>query len=95
MVRSQEETDVAQRTEKLRVTVSSKGQISLPVALRRSLGIRQGDQLALEPQDDGSIVLRREETDDIERLIGAWSDLLDEYGSVDQMIAELRRPAGE
>ncbi len=40
------------------VTVSSKGQISIPADLRRDLGIREGDQLlVLRRKDNSGLVL--------------------------------------
>jgi AbrB family looped-hinge helix DNA binding protein len=39
-----------------KVTLSEKGQICLPVALRRRYGLQKGDRLAVE-EADGAIVL--------------------------------------
>lgn len=41
----------------LRVTLSEKGQISIPAAIRREYGLKKGDKLLLE-QMNGAIVLR-------------------------------------
>ncbi len=76
----------------MEVTVSSRGQISLPAELRRALDIRQGDRLALELQADGSVLMRRREVSNARALIGAWREILDQYGDVDQAITELRGP---
>lgn len=40
-----------------KVTISEKGQICIPVSLRRRYGLKKGDRLALE-EVDGAIVLR-------------------------------------
>ncbi len=40
-----------------RVTLSEKGQISIPAAIRREYGLKKGDKLMLE-EIDGAIVLR-------------------------------------
>jgi len=40
-----------------KVTISEKGQISIPVFLRKRYGLKKGDKLAIE-EIDGSIVLR-------------------------------------
>ena len=40
-----------------KVTLSKKGQISLPAALRRRFGLKQGDRLGIEEKGD-TIVLR-------------------------------------
>ncbi len=41
----------------LLVTISEKGQIAIPVSLRRQYGLEKGDRLSVE-EIDGSIVLR-------------------------------------
>lgn len=40
-------------------TVTSKGQLTLPIALRRSLGIEPGDRVVFVLDDDDSARLRR------------------------------------
>jgi AbrB family looped-hinge helix DNA binding protein len=74
------------------VTVSSKGQISLPSALRRTLGIQQGDRLLLELQPDGAILMRRQEAGDFRALIGMWRKEGDQPLDVDAYIEEIRGP---
>ena len=44
--------------KELLATVTSKGQITIPVEVRRSLGLRQGDKVAFVI-DDRQVVLRR------------------------------------
>jgi AbrB family looped-hinge helix DNA binding protein len=41
------------------VTLTSKGQITLPVELRRSWNLRQGDQLDFVLTEDGSVHVRK------------------------------------
>lgn len=41
------------------VTLTSKGQITLPVELRRSWNLRQGDRLDFVLVDDGSVQVRK------------------------------------
>lgn len=41
-----------------RITVTRKGQVTIPIELRRTLGIHEGDQLEAELQGD-SVILRR------------------------------------
>ena len=54
------------------VTLTSKGQITLPVELRRSWNLRQGDQLDFVLADDGSVRIRKHvrlsNNDDTDRL---------------------------
>ncbi len=41
---------------KIEATMTSKGQITLPVALRERLGLRAGDRVAFALREDGSFV---------------------------------------
>ena len=41
------------------VKLSSKGQIVLPIALRRNLNLNEGDELNLELNDSNEIILRK------------------------------------
>jgi len=41
----------------LKVTISQKGQISLPAVLRKRYGLKKGDKLIVEDKD-GSIMLK-------------------------------------
>ena len=41
------------------VKLSSKGQLVLPMALRRNLKLRDGDELSLELNDSNEIILRK------------------------------------
>ena len=43
----------------MQVTVSDKGQITLPQALRRQLGIGPGSRLEIDRLDDGSLRVRK------------------------------------
>jgi antitoxin PrlF len=42
----------------LRAKVTSKGQITIPVEIRRSLGVKPGDKLRFEPQKGGYRLVR-------------------------------------
>jgi len=48
-------------------TVSSKSQIALPAEIRRRLGIRPGDRLTIEVEDE-HIVLHKAPASDLEAL---------------------------
>ena len=39
-------------------TVTSKGQITIPADIRRSLGLQAQDRLSFTPMPDGTVVLR-------------------------------------
>lgn len=43
----------------MQVTVSDKGQITLPQALRQRLGIEPGNRLEIDPLADGTLRLRK------------------------------------
>lgn len=47
-------------------TVTSKGQITIPKAVRDELGIREGDRVAFRVLDDGSVVVEPETIDLLE-----------------------------
>ena len=46
----------------METTVTTKGQLTLPVEIRRALGIDAGTVLEVEPGPEGSIVLRKKAT---------------------------------
>lgn len=51
-----------------RAKVTSKGQITVPVAIRRSLGVKPGDNIRFEQQEGGIRVVRDAE----ENLFEKW-----------------------
>jgi AbrB family looped-hinge helix DNA binding protein len=50
--------------------VTSKGQITIPVAIRKSLGVKPGDSLRFEPQEVGFRVVRDAEENVFEKWRG-------------------------
>jgi AbrB family looped-hinge helix DNA binding protein len=50
--------------------VTSKGQVTIPVEVRRSLGVKPGDKLRFEPQDGGFLVVREVEENVFEKWRG-------------------------
>jgi bifunctional DNA-binding transcriptional regulator/antitoxin component of YhaV-PrlF toxin-antitoxin module len=50
--------------------VSRKNQVTLPVAALRAAGIGQGDELRVEAEADGRIMLVRD-VDPLDRFVGA------------------------
>jgi len=44
-------------------TITSKGQITLPVEVRRALGLRPGDRVSFRTARDGSVVVEPETVD--------------------------------
>lgn len=53
-----------------RAKITSKGQITVPVEIRKSLGIKPGDHLSFEKQKDGIRVVRNAEDDPFEKWRG-------------------------
>ena len=54
--------------------MSSKNQITLPIDVLTTAGVRPGDSLMVEAKSTGEIVLRREE-DPLERYIGSMTGM--------------------
>jgi AbrB family looped-hinge helix DNA binding protein len=52
------------RVQRFAVTVTAKGQVTLPAEFRRAINAVAGDRLSLVVGDDGSAVLRKD-TDDL------------------------------
>jgi antitoxin PrlF len=71
-----------------RAVVSEKGQITIPKALRESLGIRTGTELQFEEKDGALVAIPVVPTDPIDALVG-----LGDRQDVDQVLASARGPA--
>jgi len=57
----------------LTATLSSKGQIVIPVELRRMMDIKPGDTVIFDPTPDGSAVIRRRQTwDELSARFNSW-----------------------
>jgi antitoxin PrlF len=50
--------------------VTSKGQVTIPVDVRRSLGVKPGDKLRFEPQEGGFRVVRQVDENVFEKWRG-------------------------
>ena len=57
-------------------TMTSKGQITLPKAVRQALGVDVGAKVAFELHEDGQIVVSRADTEHEDPAIAAFLDLL-------------------
>jgi AbrB family looped-hinge helix DNA binding protein len=53
-----------------RAKVTSKGQITVPVEIRRSLGVKPGDNILFEQQEGGIRVMRDAEDNPFEKWRG-------------------------
>jgi AbrB family looped-hinge helix DNA binding protein len=54
----------------LRAKVTSKGQITVPIEIRKSLGVKPGDHLLFEQQEDGIRLVRDGEESVFEKWRG-------------------------
>jgi AbrB family looped-hinge helix DNA binding protein len=70
-------------------TLTSKGQVTVPVEIRRHLGVRQGDKLSFVIEDDGTVELKVPKYPTVASLAGA-AGTLDRPMSWDQ-VRELAR----
>lgn len=78
-----------------RTTISSKNQITLPVRLLRQIGLKAGDQLAVEI-DEGSLVLHPRPQDWVSYTAGALKGLYGESKEeIDAYLQELRGEWGD
>lgn len=50
--------------------VTEKGQITIPVAVRRALGLRPGDRVRFERNAQGAVILSP--NDALETVFGSW-----------------------
>ena len=62
--------------------ISSKGQVTVPAEVRKTLRLKTGDTLAWEIQKDGKISVRRVEPIDVD-YISALSGTLSEWSSAE------------
>lgn len=56
-------------------TLTSKGQITIPVAVRRHLGVGEGGRLAFVIDDDGRVELKEAGYSDVASVTGAAGTL--------------------
>ena len=62
--------------------LSSKGQVTVPAEVRKTLNLKTGDTLAWEIQEDGKISVRRLEPVDVDYL-SSLSGTLSEWNSAE------------
>jgi AbrB family looped-hinge helix DNA binding protein len=56
--------------QSFRAKVTSKGQITVPVEIRRSLGVKAGDHIRFEPQEGGIRLVRDADENPFEKWRG-------------------------
>jgi len=74
----------------MQVTVSDKGQITLPQALRRLLGIGPGSRLEIDRLDDGSLRVRK-----LSRGAEGLAGLLARPGETARSVEDMERGVAE
>ena len=57
-----------------RARVTSKGQVTIPKAVRRALGVREGDSLVFEIEDGGARVRALRKPVSFADYAGAWRE---------------------
>ena len=62
--------------------LTSKGQVTVPVEVRKALHLKSGDTLAWEVQENGKIIVYRVEAVDVDYL-SALNDTLSEWNSAE------------
>jgi AbrB family looped-hinge helix DNA binding protein len=70
-------------------TVTRKGQVTIPVNIRRSLGLSEGDRVAVEQRDD-AVVMRRSQS-----VTDRTAGILAQYRHGPVLTAEQERAAFE
>lgn len=74
------------------IVIHDRGRVVLPAALRRSLGLRPGDELIAEVEADRSLRLTPRQVL-AQRDRGAFAHLAGKTSLVDELIAERRKEA--
>lgn len=75
-------------------TVTSKGQVTIPKAIRDALGVRPGDRVRFHQREDGTVVLEPE-TVDVRSLRGRLAGRVRKPVSVEEMNDAIARAAAE
>ncbi|WP_337867939.1 AbrB/MazE/SpoVT family DNA-binding domain-containing protein [Meiothermus sp.] len=71
--------------------ITSKGQITLPVAIRRRLGLKEGDQVVFDVDDAGVVKLRPDRGESrFEKYRGSGAGDLKSMDEVHKWLRELR-----
>lgn len=70
-------------------TITSKGQITLPKAVRQLLGVDAGDKVVFELREDGQVVVSRWKSGHEDPAIGAFLNLLEQDIRADRHLCEL------
>jgi AbrB family looped-hinge helix DNA binding protein len=75
-------------------TITSKGQITIPVAIRKSLGVKSGDKLRFEQQEGGVRVVRDADENPFEKWRGIGTGFPIEGKGREAIVAFFREMRG-
>ena len=77
-------------------TLTSKGQITIPRAVRDRLGLREGDRVVFQFDEHGNLLLRQETQSPLGRLPGLLKHLAkDRPVTAEEMKAAVKRGAAK
>ena len=76
--------------------VTSKGQVTVPVSVRRAIGVREGDKIMFVQEEDGRIVLYGTNMQVMQAARKAFAGAAEEAGlssieDVDELVKSVRR----
>lgn len=80
--------------------ISSNGQITVPVEIRRQLGLKSGDKILFFQKPDGEIVISNASAQAIRKAQAAFSGIAEEIGinneeDVQSLVDEVRYGKGK
>lgn len=87
-------TEVVPATKSHTAKITSKGQITIPVEIRRLLGAKTGDKLTFEPTADGIKIIRQANENRFEQFRGIGNGLPEEYHGREGIIRYFRELRG-
>jgi antitoxin PrlF len=75
----------------LQSTMTSKGQVTVPIAIRRRLGLRHGDRVEFSEKGNDTVIRRALDSNNpFERYKGALKGVKGELGAINRWLASLR-----
>jgi AbrB family looped-hinge helix DNA binding protein len=89
---SSEGPDTAIDNQVFRVIVETGGKVTLPGAVRKRLGVAEGDYLVLKLREDGSVVVVSV-SQLVDQAMGSMNDVAPGRSLADELIAERREEA--
>lgn len=77
-------------------TLTTKGQITIPKEVRDRLGVREGDRVVFQFDEQDRLILRPEPRDPLKGILGFLHDYAkDRPVTVEEMKADMRAKAAE